>query len=169
MRTLWALPLFWFLLAALVAYDSRVYPPQVAVFGFGISAVLVAVACFSALRFWRPLPEATPAGDSDVWESFPTLPRELDHWNWGAFFYGPAWAIGNRVWWGAFAALPYVGLPIAVYLGFRGNRLAWVSTKWSSVHEFIESQRAWTRWAAGAFAGAVLALLVLPVIAVIAV
>jgi len=169
MRTLWALPLFWYLLAALVANDSLAFPPRIAVFGFSASALLVVVGSFAALRFWRPRSPAHPTDESDVWVSFPEVPPELDRWNWGAFFYAPAWAIGNRVWWGVLAGLPYVAIPVAIYLGLRGNRLSWKTTEWESVHEFVEAQRTWGRWATGAFMGAVVAFLLIPFFAALAV
>lgn len=35
-----------------------------------------------------------------------STPPEIDDWNWGAFWLGPFWALGNRVWRGLLGWLP---------------------------------------------------------------
>lgn len=79
------------------------------------------------------------------------LPAELKgKWNWGGFLLTPFWGIGNRVWIAliAFAGfIPIIGwivaLGVAVYIGMKGNELAWQSKQWNSVEHFKEVQRKW--------------------------
>lgn len=85
------------------------------------------------------------------------VPTEIRGWNWGAFGAGIFWTAAMGLWnWFAviivtiifgvilqlFAALPL--LATAVFLGIRGNELAWNSSrKWQSVDEFKTIQVKW--------------------------
>jgi hypothetical protein len=57
------------------------------------------------------------------------------------------WAIGNRVWWGLLvlplSLIPLGGIAAAIYLGHKGNQLAWRKKRWESIEQFKRSQRRW--------------------------
>lgn len=79
------------------------------------------------------------------------VPSEIQGgFNWGAFLLNWIWTIGNTSC--GFAVLstvlsfiPLVGLGWAIYLGIKGNELAWQSKRWNSVEHFRSTQRTWTR------------------------
>jgi hypothetical protein len=56
------------------------------------------------------------------------------------------WAIGNKSYIGMIAFIPYIGLIVAIYLGFKGRGLAWKNKRWDSLEHFNEAQRKWTKW-----------------------
>ncbi|MCZ6539967.1 MAG: zinc ribbon domain-containing protein [Chloroflexi bacterium] len=84
------------------------------------------------------------------------VPSEIKGWNWAAFLVTPVWGIFSGV---PFAALLFgvAFLPIqfrllvvvsaSLFLGFRGNELAWRGKKWRSVKHFNSVQRIWATWA----------------------
>ena len=45
-------------------------------------------------------------------------PPEIGGWNWGAFWLGPIWAVGNRVWRGLLGWLPLALAPTLNWLTF---------------------------------------------------
>ena len=82
------------------------------------------------------------------------LPDSLKGFNWGAFLMGPIWSLFNQVWIGLIgfiSVIPQIPIEIrllitlalALYLGFKGNELAWRSKKWSSTAHFANVQRTW--------------------------
>lgn len=105
---------------------------------------------------------ATPITTVSTAPSTPPLPgpREPEPapagvrgWSWGALLLSWVWAIRFRVWWGALAIVPLLGMGIAVWLGFKGRELAWQAGGWSDVATFNRVQR---RWSIGGFAAVVL-------------
>ena len=60
------------------------------------------------------------------------LPEGVKGWSWGAFFLNWIWAIGNKTWIGLLVLVPYVGLIVAVILGFKGREWAWKNKKVSA-------------------------------------
>jgi RNA polymerase subunit RPABC4/transcription elongation factor Spt4 len=79
-------------------------------------------------------------------------------WNWGAFQLTLFWAAAmNR--WGWFAALLIAnpltfglfGLGASIYLGVKGNELAWESRQWLSLEQFLDTQRVWNAWGKALF------------------
>jgi len=65
--------------------------------------------------------------------------------NFGAFWLGPIWGIGNNVW---ISFLVYfVPLLGNIYLGVKGNELAWLNREWDSVEQFKQTQAVWSRCA----------------------
>lgn len=86
------------------------------------------------------------------------LPSELRYWNWGAFFLNWIWAIGNSVWIGLLALIPYVGFIMSFVLGAKGNEWAWQKRRWDSVEHFRRVQRRWANW------GLLMVLIVIPAI-----
>lgn len=94
-----------------------------------------------------------PTGVSAPTETENSFPAELKGWNWGAFFLGWIWSIGNRVWIGLLQLLtfiPIIGLLIyvvmAVVLGLKGNEWAWKARKYENVEEFKKVQKTWAIW-----------------------
>ena len=90
---------------------------------------------------------------------------ELTKWNWGAFLWGPIWALGHRLWVHGVVGLvlsfiPFVGLGVSVYFALKGNRWAWDRGGYSSHEELRAKERAWA-WAALVFYGLLVALIVL--------
>jgi hypothetical protein len=93
------------------------------------------------------------------------VPKEIKKWNWAAFLMPAVW--------GLFSGVPYAALlfvppiyqmifgaallpaPIqflvqagaSIFLGARGNELAWRRKKWRSVEHFMTFQKQWTSWA----------------------
>ncbi len=83
------------------------------------------------------------------------VPEEIKKWNWAAFLMPAVW--------GLFSGVPYTAIlfgaallpPLAqllvmgtasVYLGIKGNELAWRGKKWRSVEHFSAFQKQWVSW-----------------------
>jgi len=100
-------------------------------------------------------PEANTSGMKGA-----EVPREIKRWNWAAFLMTPIWGI--------FSGVPIAALMFAIYLpffpgwfrfialmggslflGFRGNELAWRGKKWRSVKHFKAVQKRWVVWSIG--------------------
>ena len=79
----------------------------------------------------------------------PALPDGIRGWSWGAFFLNWIWAIGNQTWIGLLALVPYVNVPIAIWLGLKGREMAWRNGNWDSVAHFNHVQRKWSQWGIG--------------------
>jgi hypothetical protein len=71
------------------------------------------------------------------------IPRELDRWNWGAFFLNWIWGIGNSTPLALLALIPGIGLVMLPILGFRGSRWAWRNRAWRDAEHFRRTQRKW--------------------------
>ena len=71
------------------------------------------------------------------------IPRELDRWNWGAFFLNWIWGIGNSTWIALLTFVPVVGFVMLFVLGARGSRWAWQNRAWRDAEHFRKTQRAW--------------------------
>lgn len=71
------------------------------------------------------------------------IPRELDRWNWGAFFLNWIWGIGNSTWIALLTLVPVVGFVMMFVLGARGSRWAWRNRAWRDAEHFRKTQRAW--------------------------
>ncbi len=50
------------------------------------------------------------------------IPRELDRWNWGAFFLNWIWGIGNSTLIALLALIPGINVIMMIVLGMRGSR-----------------------------------------------
>ncbi len=73
------------------------------------------------------------------------VPEEVKTgFNWGAFWLHWIWGIGNNVW----ISFVVLVLPLIwnIYLGVKGNELAWVHREWESVEQFKETQAIWSKW-----------------------
>lgn len=74
------------------------------------------------------------------------LPPGIAGWSWGAFLLNWIWAIGNKTWIGLLALVPYVGVIMAIVLGFKGREWAWKNKQWESVEHFNRIQKKWSYW-----------------------
>jgi len=98
-----------------------------------------------------------------------TVFKELDKFNWGAFFLNPVWIVlcnknyialvsaGQKLLAGIFFALV---LGLNIWSGMEGNERAWQGKKWNSIEEFNKIQKRW------ALAGLVIWIVVAIVIAI---
>lgn len=83
------------------------------------------------------------------------IPPGIKRWNWAAFLMPAVW--------GLFSGVPFSGLLFAaaflpstaqllimiiasLFLGFKGNQLAWRGKKWQSVEHFNSFQQKWSSW-----------------------
>lgn len=76
----------------------------------------------------------------------PNTTPDLSKWSWGAFLLTWIWGIGNSVWISLLGFIPGLSLIMAIYLGVKGNDLAWRSKKWPSAEVFVATQRKWAMW-----------------------
>jgi len=73
--------------------------------------------------------------------------KELDKWNWGAFFLLPAWTLANRLEkWTIASFIPLLNIFAAFYLGFNGNKLAFEKSNIESIDNFLTIQKIWKIW-----------------------
>ncbi len=56
------------------------------------------------------------------------------------------WSISNQVWIGLIAFLPLIGTVMGFALAAKGNEWAWKSRYWSSIDQFKNHQKNWTKW-----------------------
>ncbi|OGB59768.1 hypothetical protein A2Y26_00960 [candidate division CPR2 bacterium GWD2_39_7] len=79
------------------------------------------------------------------------MPEELKKFNWGAFLLTWIWGIGHSVWL-ALAGLVLIFIPVigflgsiafAVYLGVKGNELAWKTGKYTDVEAYLALEKKW--------------------------
>ncbi|OGY25956.1 MAG: hypothetical protein A2Z24_02455 [Candidatus Woykebacteria bacterium RBG_16_44_10] len=85
------------------------------------------------------------------------VPEEVKGWSWGAFFLNWIWGIGNSVWVGLLALVPYVGFIMSIVLGIKGREWAWQAKHWESVEQFKKTQHKWDLW------GIIVVLVLIPV------
>jgi len=82
------------------------------------------------------------------------IPIEIKKWNWGAAGLTWIWGVYHGVWKAMLVLflvrIPFVGLFVSliviVFLGLKGNELAWKSQKYESVEKFLQSQNKWKKW-----------------------
>lgn len=86
---------------------------------------------------------AAGTNTSGMGSAYP-VPAGVAGWGWGPFLMSWIWAIGNNVWIGLLALIPYVGGIMAIVLGVKGREWAWQAKKWESVEAFNETQRKWS-------------------------
>ena len=95
-----------------------------------------------------------------------TVPDGVKGWSWGAFLLNWIWGPFNGTWIALLCLVPYVGLVMAIVLGFKGREWAWKNKRWNSLEHFNRVQRRWSLWAlvlvGGAFVLGILAAIALP-------
>jgi hypothetical protein len=81
-------------------------------------------------------------------------PPGVKGFSWGAFLLSWIWAVSNRTWIGLLCLVPYLGLIMKFYLGFKGRELAWRNKRWDSLEHFDRVQKKWSVWGVGLVLGA---------------
>lgn len=77
------------------------------------------------------------------------IPEEIKGWNWGAFLWNWMWLIPVNTTLAIimfFANITTGGLStliLAIYLGIKGNEMAWEKRQYRSIEEFKEEQKKW--------------------------
>lgn len=74
------------------------------------------------------------------------VPPEIQGWSWGGFWLSWIWGLGNNV---MIALLALIVPFFNIYLGIKGNELAWQNKQWESVEHFRQVQRKWAVWGLG--------------------
>jgi len=74
------------------------------------------------------------------------IPSEINHWSWGAAGLTWIWGVYHRVWISFLVFIPIVNIVMIIYLGIKGNKLAWRADKWESVEKFLETEKKWKPW-----------------------
>lgn len=87
-----------------------------------------------------PHDDRSGKGDASV------VPDEIQGWNWGAFGLSVIWGMYHSVWIAFLCLIPVVNIVVGIYLGIKGNELAWRKNKWQSVDEFLSVQKKWRTW-----------------------
>jgi hypothetical protein len=100
--------------------------------------------------------------------SLAVIPNEIRGWNWGAFCLSVIWSIGNSVWIGLLALIPYVGFIMAIVLGIKGSEWAWRYKRWDSVEHFKRTQSTWAKWGIGIWVASIAFTILILIIAAIA-
>ena len=94
----------------------------------------------------RQPPFENNSGQGKLFDPSIPVPDEIKGWNWGAFFLPHIWSISNQVWIGLIAFLPLIGTLMGFALAAKGNEWAWKSRRWSSIEQFKNHQKSWTKW-----------------------
>jgi hypothetical protein len=92
------------------------------------------------------------------------LPAAVKKWNWGAFFMTWIWGLGNKTYIALLCLIPVVNLVMMFVLGAMGSRWAWKNKKWESADQFTRTQRLWTAFGAGLWAGCAIVLVLIIVV-----
>lgn len=113
----------------------------------------------NGLEYSKFDPTASPGADPQIENTSGlkdgAIPAGVRGWNWAAFLLAPMWGIFSGVpytviLFGAFLLPPALQFSLvaaaSVFLGFKGNELAWRGRKWRSVEHFREFQSKWTSW-----------------------
>jgi len=108
-----------------------------------------------------------PVGINEVLNNNIGIPDNLNKWSWGAFFWTFIWGIAHNYYIPLIVFIPVIGqilsLPISIYMGIKGNQIAWENRKWKSIEEFKEVQKKWAWWAL-LWIGLMLVLLVIVIV-----
>ena len=99
-----------------------------------------------------PKSKPKPAPEVEAAQSEETIPAETGEipsqavgWSWAAFFWGPIWAIGNKVWSGLLTLLPGIGLIFLIILACKGKKKSWETGNWKDIEHFVRIQRRWVK------------------------
>ncbi len=106
-------------------------------FGFQIGIIML---------FKRELAPGTPYDERSGKGDSSTVPEEIKGWNWGPVGFPIIWGVYHGVWISLLCMIPFVSLIVRIYLGVKGNELAWKKNKWPSVETFKNSQAKWFIW-----------------------
>ena len=95
---------------------------------------------------------------------YPVPDVVANHFNWGAFLLNWIWGLGNKSYIAlvalALGFVPFIGgiasLAFCIWLGIKGNELAWQNKYFPGINEFHEYQKKW------AIAGIIVNVILLP-------
>jgi hypothetical protein len=73
------------------------------------------------------------------------VPPEIRKWNWGAFYFGWAWGVGNKAYLALLTLVPCFNFIWMFFCGALGNQWAWKSGEFKDVEQFMAVQRTWNR------------------------
>jgi hypothetical protein len=107
----------------------------------------------------------TPLGNPGAGFNNVVPPEVSGKFNWGAFLLSWIWGLGNKTYIAlialALSFIPFIGglagFAFCIWLGIKGNELAWQNKQFPSVEAFHENQKKWA--IAGIIVFAVLFLL----------
>jgi serine/threonine protein kinase len=88
-------------------------------------------------------PIVNNSGCGRIFDETIPIPAEIRGWSWGGFLLTGIWSPFNLVWVGLLSWVPYLGLIVTIWMGFKGNELAWKSKRWASIEQFKKHQRNW--------------------------
>lgn len=70
--------------------------------------------------------------------------QKLKKWNWSAFLIAPIWTLANKLEkWTLLTLIPFANIGVAIYLGSKGNKLAFPKSNIKSIDEFMVLQEKW--------------------------
>ncbi len=72
-------------------------------------------------------------------------PSIIGKWNWGAFALSWIWGIFNGAYLSLLCLIPGLNVIWIFVCALKGNEWAWNSGKYTSVEEFEEAQRKWSK------------------------
>lgn len=101
-----------------------------------------------------PIPQPTT--------DYSIAPSEIDHFNWGAFFFAPIWGLCHGLWVPLLVAIasfvcgisnisPLQGIASTgsfvyyIIFAYKANALAWKKRQWKDISDCINSQKKWTK------------------------
>ncbi len=110
----------------------------------------------------RPIPKPTPQPAPNPGPNYDIVPHNINHFNWGAFFFNWIWAVCHGIWWpilinvgvGIILILEVPILTIIaniaslsfwIWFGFAANALAWKKKHWKSTVECMNSEKKWNK------------------------
>ena len=75
-----------------------------------------------------------------------TEKQKLVKWNWAAFLMAPLWTLANKLdKWALLIFIPGVNVIAIIYLGIKGNQLAYEKTLIKNIDDFMLFQAHWTK------------------------
>jgi hypothetical protein len=113
--------------------------------GYDANQEIIDLAIEEAKKRGLDLPETSIPLDKVVTEQQDM--KKLGKWNWGAFLLAPFWTLSNKLdKWAILTFIPGVNIPTVIYLGFKGNRLAYDKSQIRNVDQFMTLQGQWNTW-----------------------
>ena len=103
-----------------------------------------------------------------------TLPADVARkFNWGAFYFTWIWGLNHKAYITllvfVLGCVPYLGsiahIGFAIWIGTKGNQMAWDSGRFRSIDEMMECQRIWAKWALWVFIATFSLILIVFIIA----
>ena len=71
--------------------------------------------------------------------------EKLENWHWGAFLLAPFWTLANRLdRWFILLLIPGVNVWALIYLGMKGNKLAYEKSNIRNADDFMRLQKLWS-------------------------